>query len=87
MLWWSIMSVTCHTSADLLHWNVTLRQPSPQRTFERILSHIGTIRMEAPINLTTLRIIRSLNSSSSLPLISTITTENDRTHTLTSPEM
>jgi hypothetical protein len=72
------MSVTCSTSADLLHWNVALLHPSPQRTFERILTYIGTIRMETPImtNLTTLRITRSLDSSSSLPLVSTITTEN-----------
>jgi hypothetical protein len=50
------MSVTCSTSADLLHWNVTLLHPSPHRTFERTLSYVGTIRIETPImtNLTTL---------------------------------
>ena len=73
------MSVTCRTSADLLQWNVTLRHPSPQRMFERTLSaNFGTIRMEQPIitNLTTLSISRSLDNSSHLPLISTISTDN-----------
>ena len=69
------MSVTCRTSTDLLQWNVTLRYPSPQRTFERTLSHRGTIQMERPIitNLTTLSVSRSLDNSS---LISTISTDN-----------
>ena len=72
------MSVTCSTSADLLQWNIALRHPSPQRTFERTLSHFGTVRMEAPIitNLTTLTVSRSLDISSHLPLISTISTDN-----------
>ena len=72
------MSVTCRTSADLLHWNITLLHLSPQRMFERTLSYIGTIQMEAPIvtNLTTLYVSRSLNSSSPLPLVSTIFTNN-----------
>ena len=72
------MSVTCSTSADLLHWNITLRHPSPQRMFERTLSYIGNIHMEAPIitNLTTLNVSRSLDNSSSLPLASTISTNN-----------
>ena len=72
------MSVTCSTSADILQWNVTLLHPSPQRMFERTLSNIGTIQMEAPIitNLTTLRITRSLYNRS---LISTISTDNATT--------
>ena len=72
------MSVTCRTSADLLQWNVTLLHPSPQRTFERTLSKFGTILMEVPIltNLTILYVSRSLDSSSPLPLVSTISTDN-----------
>ena len=73
------MSVTCSTSAGLLHWNVTLRHPSAQKMFERTLSaNFGTIRMEQPIitNLTTLSVSRSLDNSSSLPLVSTISTNN-----------
>ena len=72
------MSVTCRTSADLLHWNVTLRHPSPKRIFERTLSYIGSIQMERPMmtNLTILNVSRSLDNSSSLPLVSTIVTNN-----------
>ena len=72
------MSVTCRTSTDLLQWNVTLRHPSPQRMFERTLSKFGTILMEVPIltNLTILYVSRSLDSSSSLPLVSTISIDN-----------
>ena len=72
------MSVTCRTSADLLQWNVTLLHPSPQRMFVRQLSYIGTAQMEQPIktNLTTLSISRSLDNSSHLPLVSTVSTDN-----------
>ena len=72
------MSVTCRTSADLLHWNITLHHSSAQRMFLRTLSYIGTIQMETPIitNLTTLYVSRSLNISSPLPLVSMISTDN-----------
>ena len=70
------MSVTCSTSGDILHWNVT----RAQRTFVRQVSYIGTIQMEEPIRitLTTLYVSRSLNSSSSLPLISTLSTNSSK---------
>ena len=74
------MSVTCSTNADLLQWNITLRNdpPNNQRTFERDLSYFGTAKMALPIStaLTTLNVSRSLNKSSPLPLISTISTDN-----------
>ena len=68
------MSVTCSTSGDLLHWNVT----HAQRTSARHLSYIGTVQMEEPIiiTLTTLNVSRSLNNSLPLPLISMIFTNN-----------
>ena len=70
------MSVTCSTSGDLLHWNVT----HAQRTSARHLSYIGTVQMEEPIiiTLTTLNVSRSLNNSSPLPLISMISTNNSK---------
>ena len=72
------MTVTCSTSADLIRWNITVPLLQNQRTFERQLSYIGTIRMAAPIitTLTILNVSRALNSSSPLPLISTISTDN-----------
>ena len=70
------MSVTCSTSRDILHWNVTCAQ----RTFVRQVSYIGTIQMEEPIRitLTTLYVSRSLDNSSSLSLMSTLSTNSSK---------
>ena len=78
------MSVTCSTSAELLRWNITLLHSDSfnnQRTYIRDLSYIGTAIMATPIStaLTILKISRSLNTSSPLPLISTIFTDNATT--------
>lgn len=78
------MTVTCSTSAELLRWNITLLHSDSfnnQRIFVRDLSYIGTAIMATPIStaLTILNISRSLNTSSPLPLISTIFTNNTTT--------
>ena len=76
------ISITCRTSADVLRWIITLlhndSQPHNQRTFVRQLSYLGTLQMEQPIitALTILNVSRSLNDTSPLPLISTISTGN-----------
>ena len=69
------LNVTCSTGADKLQWTVA----SPQYpVLSRGLSKRGTADMATPIstNLTTLHVSRSLNENLSLPLISTISTDN-----------
>ena len=72
------MMVTCKTSAEVLRWNINIPLSQTQRMFERQLTYIGTIQMEAPIITasTTLNVSRSLNNSSSFPLISVVSTDN-----------
>ena len=72
------LNVTCSTSADTLRWNVAMASPQYLTVFTRGLTKRGTGQSAQPIstNLTTLYISRSLNESSSLPLMSMILTDN-----------
>ena len=70
------LNVTCSTSADTLRW--TVASPQHLMVFSRGVTKRGTAETATPIstNLIMLNISRSLNENSSLPLISTISTDN-----------
>ena len=72
------LNITCTTTAELdtLQW--TAFSPQYPTTFIRGLSKRGTAQPAQPLltNLTTLYISRSLNETLSLPLMSTIFTDN-----------
>jgi hypothetical protein len=70
------LSLKCNTSADTLRWIVD--SPQLPMVFSRGVTKLGTADMTTPISttLTTLYISRSLNESSSLPLMSTMSTNN-----------
>ena len=70
------LNVTCSTSADTLQWTVV--SPQYPLVFSRGVAKHGTAEMATsiPTNLTTLHVLRFLNEGLSLPLISTIFTDN-----------
>ena len=70
------LNVTCSTSADTLRW--TVASPQHLMAFSRGVTKRGTAEMATPIstNLTIIYVSRSLNDSSSLSLMSTLSTDN-----------
>ena len=72
------LSVKCSTSADILRWTVNVSRSQTPRVLRRGVTKLGTADTATtiPTTLTTLYVSRSLNESSSLPLMSTLSTDN-----------
>ena len=71
------LSIKCSTSADILRWTV-VSQSQPPMVLRRGVTKHGTADTVTAISiiLTTLHISRSLNENLSLPLMSTMSTNN-----------